>query len=115
MGWLQKFWPRRSKFLPGYSDAKYTLLVVACIGELLQGGLVFGWNALALMLTARGTYSSRCNELSQRECPEAAFTKNTNWALGLMLAKFMAFVGPDTRAVTFIGSSGVHQRAMRRE
>ena len=75
MGLLQKFWPRRSKFLPGYSDAKYTLLVVACIGELLQGGLVFGWNALALMLTARGTYSSRCNELSQRECPACSCFK----------------------------------------
>ena len=28
---------------------------------------MFGWNALALMLTARGTYNSKCNDIAQRK------------------------------------------------
>ena len=65
--WLNSFWPRGEKLAHGYTDAKYALVFTACLGELLQGGLMFGWNALALMLTARGTYSDRCNEVGQRE------------------------------------------------
>ena len=65
--WLSSFWPRGEKLAHGYRDAKYILVAVACLGELLQGGLVFGWNALALMLTARGTYSEKCTDLAQRE------------------------------------------------
>lgn len=65
--WLNSFWPRGEKLAHGYTDAKYALVFTACLGELLQGGLVFGWNALALMLTARGTYTERCNDPGQRE------------------------------------------------
>ena len=84
MGWLGT-----EKLAPGYTNAKYLLLGMACTGDFLQGamiasgvfqqsrvfaeyvpstsvacaragGLVFGWNALALMLKDLGNYSEGC-------------------------------------------------------
>lgn len=58
--WLRPFLPQQDRFSHGYTDAKYVVVAAAMIGEVLQGGLVFGWNALALMLQARGNFSGRC-------------------------------------------------------
>ena len=79
--WLNSFWPRGEKLALGYTDAKYALVVSSCLGELLQGGLVFGWNALALMLTARGTFTEKCNDVGQRAplpfpTPTSCFARN---------------------------------------
>lgn len=42
------------------------MVAVGIVGEVLQGGLVFGWNALALMLQARNNFAGKCNP-SERE------------------------------------------------
>lgn len=46
----------------GYRDARVLLTAVAFLGELLQGGLIFGWNAFALILKAQGNYDRGCQQ-----------------------------------------------------
>ncbi|BDA48190.1 probable solute carrier family 43 member 3 at N-terminal half [Coccomyxa sp. Obi] len=46
----------------GFKDAKVLLLVQSIIGDFLQGGLIFGWNALALMLKQQGNYNRNCTQ-----------------------------------------------------
>lgn len=64
---IRRYLPQREKFAHGYTEAKYTLVAVAVIGEVLQGGLVFGWNALALMLQELGNFAGNCKDLDERE------------------------------------------------
>eukprot|EP00208_Stichococcus_sp_RCC1054_P008273 CAMPEP_0206150424 /NCGR_PEP_ID=MMETSP1473-20131121/38293_1 /ASSEMBLY_ACC=CAM_ASM_001109 /TAXON_ID=1461547 /ORGANISM="Stichococcus sp, Strain RCC1054" /LENGTH=640 /DNA_ID=CAMNT_0053547925 /DNA_START=77 /DNA_END=1999 /DNA_ORIENTATION=+ len=42
--------------LAGCRDARYFLLVVGVVGDFLQGGLIFGWNSLALVLKQQGFF-----------------------------------------------------------
>jgi hypothetical protein len=42
------------------ADARIGILVIAVLGEILQGGLFFGWNALAIMIKDLGNYSDGC-------------------------------------------------------
>lgn len=44
------------------ADARVAILVIAVLGEILQGGLFFGWNALAIMIKDLGNYSDGCIE-----------------------------------------------------
>ncbi|KAK9901983.1 hypothetical protein WJX75_000204 [Coccomyxa subellipsoidea] len=46
----------------GFKDAKVLLLIQSIIGDFLQGGLIFGWNALALMLKQQGNYNRNCTQ-----------------------------------------------------
>ena len=41
-------------------------------GGLFAGGLIFGWNALALMLKAQGNYNGQCPQGSAGELIVAA-------------------------------------------
>jgi len=43
------------------SDAGKAILVVAILGEVLQGGLFFGWSALSLMITDQGNFDEGCD------------------------------------------------------
>lgn len=64
---IRKYLPQQEKFAHGYTEAKHVIVAVAIIGEVLQGGLVFGWNALALMLQARNNFAGKCDDASERE------------------------------------------------
>lgn len=44
------------------SDARKGILVVAILGEVLQGGLFFGWSALSLMITDQGNFDEGCSD-----------------------------------------------------
>lgn len=58
--WAKRLSPNVERFADGYTDAKHAMVVISVIGEVLQSGLVFGWNALALMLTARDNFAGKC-------------------------------------------------------
>ena len=47
------------------SDARVGILVLAILGEVLQGGLFFGWSALSIMITDEGNYEEGCNEAGE--------------------------------------------------
>lgn len=42
------------------ADARLGILIIAVLGEIFQGGLFFGWNALAIMIKDLGNYSEGC-------------------------------------------------------
>lgn len=44
------------------SDAGKAILVVAILGEVLQGGLFFGWSALSIMITDQGNFNEGCDD-----------------------------------------------------
>jgi hypothetical protein len=62
---IRKYIPQREKFAHGYTEAKHAIVAVAIVGEVLQGGLVFGWNALALMLQRLGNFAGKCADVSE--------------------------------------------------
>ena len=64
---LKRILPQSEKFAHGYTEAKHAMVAMAIAGEVLQGGLVFGWNALALMLQARNNFAGKCNNANERE------------------------------------------------
>lgn len=64
---IRKYIPQREKFAHGYTEAKHAIVGVAIVGEVLQGGLVFGWNALALMLQRLGNFAGKCADVSEGE------------------------------------------------
>lgn len=47
------------------SDARVGILVLAILGEVLQGGLFFGWSALSIMITDEGNYEEGCDEAGE--------------------------------------------------
>lgn len=66
--WAKRWAPQGERFISGYTDAKYVMVAVSVVGEVLQSGLVFGWNALALMLQARDNFAGKCTDPSESEC-----------------------------------------------
>ena len=64
---IRRYLPQREKFADGYTEAKHAIVAVAIVGEVLQGGLVFGWNALALMLQRLGNFAGKCADVSEGE------------------------------------------------
>lgn len=65
--WVRRCLPRGERFTGGHTDAKYAIVAVAVVGEVLQSGLVFGWNALALMLQARNNFAGKCVDPTESE------------------------------------------------
>jgi hypothetical protein len=72
---IRKYIPQREKFAHGYTEAKHAIVGVAIVGEVLQGGLVFGWNALALMLQRLGNFAGKCADVSEGEPPACLHTR----------------------------------------
>ncbi|KAK9846181.1 hypothetical protein WJX84_009378, partial [Apatococcus fuscideae] len=50
---------------PRHYDAKHALLIMAFFGEFVQGGLMFGWNALAIMLKDTNNFTKGCDQGSK--------------------------------------------------
>ena len=73
--WVKRYMPKPERFAHGYTEAKHLMVAFAIVGEVLQGGLVFGWNALALMLQARNNFAGKCN--NPDECERR--TASTAW------------------------------------
>ncbi|KAL4517173.1 hypothetical protein Ndes2437B_g06781 [Nannochloris sp. 'desiccata'] len=53
------------------ADARYAIMTVAVLGEMLQGGLFFGWNALSIMIKDLGNYSEGCYQDYPSDIPGA--------------------------------------------
>lgn len=100
--WAKRLTPKVDRFSDGYTDAKYVLLVVSVIGEVLQSGLIFGWNALALMLTARGNFLGKCvgsenvvNAAGLQKCKAQESELAVLWTIGIFALNFgPVLVGP---------------------
>jgi hypothetical protein len=52
------------------ADARLGILIIAVLGEIFQGGLFFGWNALAIMIKDLGNYSDGCPTQSSSSAGE---------------------------------------------
>ena len=68
----------------GFKDAKIGILSVSIIGEVLQGGLFFGWNALAVMMTDLNNYDSSCGNTPAGElCKSQESALALLWTVGI--------------------------------
>ncbi|KAL3151740.1 hypothetical protein ABBQ38_012718 [Trebouxia sp. C0009 RCD-2024] len=84
---------------PAYRDCKVPLLLVTMMGDFVQGGLMFGWNALALALKGQNIYSGGCD--TERKvvngglCPTQESKLAVLWTVGIFALNFgPVFVGP---------------------
>ncbi|KAA6416796.1 MAG: hypothetical protein FRX49_13246 [Trebouxia sp. A1-2] len=87
-----------------YRDCKIPLLLVTMFGDFAQGGLMFGWNALALALKGQDIYATGC--AAEREvlrnaggsdtlCPTQESKLAVLWTIGIFALNFgPVFVGP---------------------
>ncbi|KAK9804317.1 hypothetical protein WJX72_006375 [[Myrmecia] bisecta] len=97
----------------GYKDARIALLVMAVAGEFAQGGLMFGWNAMALMLKDTGNFNRGCPPLtgtgSEVQCSTQESKLAVLWTIGIFALNFgpvlvgpvLDFVGP--KLTTLLG------------
>eukprot|EP00208_Stichococcus_sp_RCC1054_P002385 CAMPEP_0206140458 /NCGR_PEP_ID=MMETSP1473-20131121/9531_1 /ASSEMBLY_ACC=CAM_ASM_001109 /TAXON_ID=1461547 /ORGANISM="Stichococcus sp, Strain RCC1054" /LENGTH=615 /DNA_ID=CAMNT_0053534611 /DNA_START=553 /DNA_END=2400 /DNA_ORIENTATION=+ len=97
--WAKRWAPQGERFTSGYTDAKYVMVAVSVVGEVLQSGLVFGWNALALMLQARDNFAGKCTDPSEISgsgtCKSQESSLAVLWTLGIFALNFgPVLVGP---------------------
>ncbi|KAK9815693.1 hypothetical protein WJX72_008206 [[Myrmecia] bisecta] len=85
-----------SRLPPGCRDAKLFLLVVTAFGDLLQGGITFGWNALSLMIKEQGNFAEGCGQVAPGDtCTSQENKLALIYILGVFATNFSAaFIGP---------------------
>ncbi|KAK9812965.1 hypothetical protein WJX72_006572 [[Myrmecia] bisecta] len=77
------------------SDARLFLLVIVTMGEVLQGGLIFGWNGLALMIKAQDNFDDGCPApVTVKGRVETCKSQETKLALIFVLGAFAVNFGP---------------------
>jgi len=94
------------------SDARTGILVVAILGEVLQGGLFFGWSALSIMITDQGNFNEGCEQTTDEIdgdtiCKSQESKLALLWTVGIFALNFgpvmMGFVldylGPKFTAI----------------
>eukprot|EP00892_Ulva_mutabilis_P003134 jgi/Ulvmu1/12821/UM098_0002.1 len=73
--------------------ARYALLCVGLIGELVMGGLMFGWNALSVVLKQEAVFTTGCDPQSS-SCSRQDSKLNVVWTAGVFAVNFgVAFAG----------------------
>lgn len=75
------------------SDAGKLILTVAILGEVLQGGLFFGWSALSIMITDQGNFDAGCNEAGDETDDETICKSQESklallWTVGIFALNF---------------------------
>lgn len=79
-------WPERPR-------ARYLLLCIGLAGELIMGGVMFGWNALSVMLKEESVYAEGCDPDSDT-CSSQDTKLNVVWTAGVFAVNFgIAFAG----------------------
>jgi MFS family permease len=92
------------------------LVGVGLIGELLIGGIVFGWNAMSIVLKDLGTYDDACGAeagatAGDNTCDSQESKLSIVWNAGVFAVNFgPAIIGPmldivGPRAVSSAGAS----------
>uniref|UniRef100_A0A1D1ZZN3 Uncharacterized protein n=1 Tax=Auxenochlorella protothecoides TaxID=3075 RepID=A0A1D1ZZN3_AUXPR len=67
----------------GYRDAKLGMIIAATIGEIVQGGLFFGWNALGIMIKDLGNYADGCDPDQETLCKSQESKLAVLWTVGI--------------------------------
>ncbi|KAK3259718.1 hypothetical protein CYMTET_31299 [Cymbomonas tetramitiformis] len=76
-------------------DASVAVVCVAFALELLQGGTIFGWNALRLLLRDEDVYRDRCDSDEHGECNARDLGLQSLWTAGIFSLNFgAALTGP---------------------
>lgn len=77
--------PQQVVLPAGFRDAKYGIVTMAVLGEILQGGLMFGWPSLSGMLAALGNYSDDCPEAQDpnTQCNSQESHLAVLWTVGI--------------------------------
>jgi hypothetical protein len=71
--------------------ARFYLLLIGVVGEILIGGTIFGWNALSVVLKDLGLYGSKCSPAqgnSQQGCSSQDSRLAVAWNVGVFAVNF---------------------------
>lgn len=75
---------------PSRASARYALLLVGLVGEVLFAGAIFGWNALSLILKQEGLYAAGCDS---GKCASQDTRLAVIWTTGVFAVNFGSVLG----------------------